>query len=101
MNKTLFTQGPWSIVTDDELMTVSVDTGGESSCVLVGGEELTAAVFVDEAFGKDHILDANAALIAAAPDLYVALAKIVRDWDGEPEDMYEASAALAKVRGEK
>ena len=43
---------------------------------------------------------ANTHLIAAAPDLYAALEQIVFDWDGEPEDMFAARAALAKARGD-
>jgi hypothetical protein len=42
---------------------------------------------------------ANAHLIAAAPELYAALAKIEADWDGEPKDMIEARAALRKALG--
>lgn len=40
---------------------------------------------------------ANARLIAAAPELLAALEKIVYDWDGEPEDMADARAAIAKA----
>lgn len=35
-------------------------------------------------------------LIAASREMQKALEKIVRDWDGEPEDMFDARAALAK-----
>lgn len=41
----------------------------------------------------------DADLIAAAPDLLAALKQIVFDWDGEPEDMIEAHAAIAKAEG--
>ena len=41
----------------------------------------------------------DAHLIAAAPDMYEALAQIVFDWDGEPEDMADARAAIAKAEG--
>lgn len=40
---------------------------------------------------------ANAKLIAASPDLLEALLKIVRDWDGDPEDMATARAAIEKA----
>jgi len=48
---------------------------------------------------------ANATLIAAAPDLYAALAEIVDIWEpypgGSAEEAYKAAkAALAKARGE-
>ena len=42
---------------------------------------------------------ANARLISAAPDLFRELEPRGRDWDGEPEDMIGARAALAKARG--
>ena len=35
----------------------------------------------------------------AVPELLKALEKIVFDWDGEPEDMFDARAVLAKARG--
>jgi len=51
--------------------------------------------------------EANARLIASAPELKTqrdelleALKKIVFDWDGEPEDMMEARAAIEKAKGE-
>ncbi|MCI2243828.1 hypothetical protein L3067_04295 [Xanthomonas sp. PPL568] len=49
--------------------------------------------------------DANAHLIAAAPDLYEALANMVKaaefeDWDGRSEEYTAAVFALAKARGE-
>lgn len=43
--------------------------------------------------------EANAKLIAAAPDLLEALREIVSNWDGEPEDMAAANAAIAKANG--
>lgn len=39
----------------------------------------------------------NARLMAAAPDLLAALQRIVKDWDGEPEDMQEAEEAIRKA----
>lgn len=41
----------------------------------------------------------DADLICAAHDLLAELKKIVHDWDGEPEDMIEAIAAIAKAEG--
>jgi hypothetical protein len=42
----------------------------------------------------------DAHLIAAAPDMLEALEVIVKDWEGEPEDMFWATAAIAKAKGE-
>lgn len=70
-----------------------------------GGETLTSSVGTEYkelvAGGNNHntLTIANARLIAAAPDLLAALKQIVFDWDGEPEDMIEASAAIAKAEG--
>lgn len=53
------------------------------------------------------IMEANAHLIAAAPDLYHALedlqkAVVANDlWHGLEDELSAASAALAKARGEK
>ena len=44
--------------------------------------------------------DANARLIAAAPDMLAALKRMIFDWDGEPEDIAEAQAAIRKAEGE-
>lgn len=44
-------------------------------------------------------LVANARLIAAAPEMLEALKEIVHNWDGEPEDMAAANAAIAKATG--
>ncbi len=38
------------------------------------------------------------ALIAQAPNLLKVLEKIVFDWDGEPEDMFEAKEVIAKAK---
>jgi hypothetical protein len=49
---------------------------------------------------NNEIGEANAILIAAAPDLLKALKQIVSDWeDGEPEDIVDACAAIAKAEG--
>lgn len=45
----------------------------------------------------EGVPEANAKLIAAAPELLEALQEIVRNWDGEPEDMAAANAAISKA----
>jgi len=49
-------------------------------------------VYVAECANED-----DARLIAVAPDLLAALRKIVHDWDGEPEDIAEAQAAITRA----
>lgn len=46
-----------------------------------------------------EISEANARLIAAAPDLLKALKRINRDWDGEPEDMQEVRELILRAEG--
>jgi len=54
----------------------------------------------DNIFGAD--IEANARLIAAAPDLLAALQEAVNKgymWDNDPELWSKASAAIAKAKG--
>ena len=107
MSKIAHTPGPWFIVTPTqgfEICTIHgverqpTEDGLGQTWVYIRPESLVRDgewVWPDEAE-----CTANAHLIAAAPDLYAALEKIVFDWDGEPEDMFAAQAALAKARGE-
>ena len=39
--------------------------------------------------------------IAAVNEMEAALKHIVKEWDGEPEDMHDARMALAKARGDE
>lgn len=41
----------------------------------------------------------NALLVSAAPEMLEALRNVVRGFDGEPDDMHEARAAIAKATG--
>lgn len=102
MTEPKFTPGPWRFVDDGEC---SIDTPGDNTCRFIGKNSLPfAASFQHSAFGKDDICDANAHLIAAAPELYEALDRFV-DWMNEEEGAHSlcdsARAALAKARGEQ
>lgn len=85
MAATAHTPGPWNA----EPMT------GRGAWVKGSSGEWAALSCGD----TDATAEANARLIAAAPDLLAALKKIVFDWDGEPEDMIEAQEAIAKAEG--
>lgn len=80
---TEFTKGPWMAVFDDELgaYVASTDTTYDIVC---------------------HVHEANAHLIAAAPDLYEALDAIIVDdtWGLDHPVYMKCRAALAKARGE-
>lgn len=103
INEPKFTPGPWYIMGDDEhpegVPVIEISRG---HCPSPEYEQIAyVQPFMDD--DDDYFLTdevrANAALIAAAPELYEALKQIVSDWDGEPEDMYSARAAIAKAEG--
>lgn len=110
MSKTKFTPGPW-------LIGVEGTSTGRGPEVYVAGEYyddgsefVVAECGVTEArlSGKGRwkrkedadTRDANAHLIAAAPDLYASLSEMVAIW-GYPntEKWHRAKAALAKAEG--
>lgn len=109
MFKPKWTPGPWMM----ETLTTSDPNGDEWETYVEVTAEIGAFIhshdlgYTDEV---DDIIKANARLIAAAPDLYEALAKVLKQYDdleiqvGEPTEMTLAyasgCAALAKARGE-
>ena len=101
-----WTPGPWFIVTPTQGFEVCTIHGVERQPTEDGLGQTWVYIRPESLVreGEWHWPDeaectANAHLIASAPDLYSALEKIVFDWDGEPEDMFAARAALAKARG--
>ena len=103
MSEPKFTPGPW------EVKRALRDTDGACDYGVgadVGGKKLCIA----ETFGRVDVnvyppAEANAHLIAAAPDLYGALKAMADRWEpdcfGTDRAMWEdARAALAKARGE-
>lgn len=89
------TSGPWRThLTDDTLV---IDAVGVPVATMDGN-------YID---GSHSNIEANARLIAAAPDLLEALEKIlVSDREGYPncnlfsDDLARAKAAIAKAKGE-
>ena len=81
------TPGPWSL---------NVDGCGD---VFVSGSNSGYVVTIG-AVDEDEYGRADANLIAAAPDLYEALADLVYAHEGQP-GWGAARAALAKARGER
>lgn len=101
VSKTKHTPGPWwnesgTIHAKNPL----VWTGDNHSCV--------HPAYVNDVYWESENptqeYEANAALIAAAPDLYAALEGLVARLEFVPEhsiDLSQADAALAKARGEQ
>lgn len=96
MTQSKHTPGPWSAVADEDSARIGgCDWRIITPCSLDDHDALVS--IWDRRDGED--VAANARLIAAAPDMLEALKKIVFDWDGEPEDMADARAAIAKAEG--
>lgn len=103
MTETTFTPGPWSIVDRPDLAFRFGTDDGWEIVVEVGNDKQRRGVAICPG------LQANAHLIAAAPDMYAALVTIERDarpinWDefddSEADAWRVVTAALAKARGE-
>lgn len=119
------TPGPWSIITEDHDISISGEGWFEdqhvNGWIIVGNpsDPSFAVAVLDMGFQNswdvDGHWDANAALVAAAPDLLAALTAIDAMWsecDGERvnptqarspkvREVWEAArAAIAKARGE-
>lgn len=99
------TPGPWRIdVNGSEDWSVDYD-GPSSTYMTICGDRPQPVCFAVEpsAYGNDEEIEANARLIAAAPDLLAALVEArdalhqhYVDWDGEPEDAAPLQVARAK-----
>lgn len=97
MTETKFTPGPWHRSESDKWDIESPDVAdGSVICVVTDPDGDTSAL--------DAECEANAHLIAAAPDLYVALDAIVtaiKEQDIRFGPLtWDAEQALAKARGE-
>lgn len=106
MNELKATPGPWVVDADD------INSHGNLVGIYVSqnGEGRICKAFANCLVTTDEELRANAALIAAAPELYAALDSMLAMWTAvchankwEPAHMAEhakALAALKKARGE-
>jgi len=81
-----FTRGPWAAQVERGLFVYAVDENAPTVCIVSDTEQG----------------EANARLIAAAPDLYEALKMMLDRFNGEemitPLELAKAVAALAKAR---
>ena len=114
------TSGPWVVIDDDHAISVDgegwLDGQHVNGWVVIGNPdnpEMAIAVLDtgSKNYWHDEKLDANAALVAAAPDFYdvaCALELLLREREGElgrlsPQMQVIAAsnrAALAKARGQ-
>lgn len=94
---TEFTNGPWRALLN----------GAEDTAVASPGGIIADLRCIDD-YPSSSQVTANAHLIAAGPDLYSALEKMITHFTMLPDDLTEpdsvigrAKAALSKARGEK
>lgn len=101
MSETKFTPGPWrstrsKVPVDDEYdYGIVANFNGSEKCIAETFGRCSNFLRIDAS--------ANAAIIAAAPDLYAALERlcaVTAGWDVEDE-VNAGLAALAKARGEQ
>lgn len=91
MSKTKFTQGPWEVnTTYDELWGNDVWYQTEYHSVQANGDTIAS----------DVSCKADAALIAAAPEMYAMLETLLNDYEEGSIVHGQISALLAKARGE-
>lgn len=83
------TPGPWRISDFERL------AGEDSRCIM--GADGFAVAWIDGSTIKEH--EADARLIAAAPDLLDALKEVVRISDRKHNAWDKAHAAIAKAEG--
>ena len=107
MTEAEFTPGPWSAYIDEGACIIQSDSSGFA----VADANKGSAHPLSDEWDKEWVAEldaqaeANAHLIAAAPDLYAALEAII-SWDHQLDGPYawealeQAKAALAKARGE-
>ena len=105
------TPGPWVGADENGVFNpchawVSYDDNGldsESAAIWAGGKVIALVVDSSQTFGTDHdaIIEANARLIAAAPDLLAALQAVMGEYqyDYGLRCVEDVRAAIAKAIG--
>ena len=101
MNETKFTKGPWKLSSnpggpgDQPAFPSVIDMSGRPH-----GEDIVCS-----AYGDQDTVKANAYLIAAAPEMYEMLDRLVATYWGQhgggcEQDLRDAKDLLEKARGE-
>jgi hypothetical protein len=94
--RTPWTEGPWHAW--DRGIGWEVHQG--ATCHDIDLQDPGYCEVINDGF-RDTFTEQDAHLIAAAPDLYEALAEVVAQWGASGKVMKKAHAALAKARGNK
>lgn len=93
MSEPKFTPGPWHVA-------------GAVGCRMVATTKNADVGVICDVWGKGERHEANAALIAAAPEMYKKLEWIFTQFDASPDEelvmlAWEIEEFLRKARGEK
>lgn len=104
MTEPKFTPGPW-LRTDGDTMVYALEHDGYRRGEEAFRNRFHASIYLDRRADRSEGI-ANAALIAAAPELYTALERLLEDYRREmpyafTAAIHNAVAALEKARGEK
>jgi len=100
MTETKWTPGPWHRAEEHESM---VQIQQVNPPYVIVGRALGSIVLAPESSKRVQfdVMQANAALMAAAPDLYEALERLVHEFAPESMEAWnQARASLARARGE-
>lgn len=98
MEKPKFTPGPWGVRCNSRGFSDQIIAyEGRNDVAGAVGSSITRGAAIT--FPSSTEGEANARLIAAAPDLYAAMEWVMANGDGQ-EGRERMRAALAKVRGE-
>lgn len=93
-NEPKFTPEPWTVLYEGSDMSIEPGIAYWSKHDIMGRTE-------DEIDGKWRIIQANAALIAAAPEMYALLDELRDNYVQNPNGIRKINKQLAKCRGEK
>lgn len=104
MSEQKFTKGPWNNVKKQDYYNHGLTEHYYDVYHIINAKGEIIAKLTAEGMGKDKNIKANAALLAAAPEMYDLLLDIVTDYQCMPNPAVMADkieAILKKARGEE